>query len=109
MLLKQSLILLGCALAGINLARSESFTFNTAAGVAGQGPPFQMNGDGTNSGARFSSPGGLSLDAAGSVYIPDGHAIRRMTSSGTNWVVTTLAGDVWKHAPDDGTNSDARF
>jgi sugar lactone lactonase YvrE len=32
-----------------------------------------------------------------------------MSASGTNWVVTTLAGDVWKHGPDDGTNSSARF
>jgi NHL repeat len=106
---KRSLILLGCALVGIKAANSESFTFITPAGLAGQGPAFQMNGDGTNGGARFSSPGGLSLDAIGSVYIPDGHAVRRMTSSGTNWAVTTLAGDVWKHAPDDGTNLDARF
>src|ERR1051325_9515944 len=101
MLSKHPLIFLACALVGINVAQGESFTFNTAAGLAGQGPAFQMNGDGTNSAARFILPVGLCVDTAGSVYIPDGHAIRRMSASGTNWVVTTIAGDVWKHGPDD--------
>jgi sugar lactone lactonase YvrE len=49
--------------------------------------------DGTNLNAKFASPNGIALDAAGSLYTTDGGsgAIRRIAHQGTNWVVTTLA------------------
>jgi secreted PhoX family phosphatase len=106
---KRPLILLACALVGINVSKAESFTVATIAGLAGHPTPLDANGDGTNSGARFYSPAGLLVDPAGIVYIVDGHAIRRMSAAGTNWIVTTVAGEFGMHAPDDGTNLDARF
>jgi sugar lactone lactonase YvrE len=64
-------------------------------------------GDGTNT-ARFYCPSGLTVDAAGNIYVADtrNHIIRKVSSTGT---VSTLAGlgGVWGNA--DLTNSDARF
>ena len=46
--------------------------------------------DGTGSAARFSSPQGIAVDSAGTVYVADGsNTIRTITPAG---VVTTLAG-----------------
>ena len=54
--------------------------------------------DGTGSAARFSSPQGIAVDSAGTVYVADGsNTIRTITPAG---VVTTLAGlafAAWKH------------
>jgi hypothetical protein len=51
-------------------------------------------GDGTNSGAHFYNPFGVTVDNAGNIYVADGdNLIRKMVPSGTNWVVTTLAGN----------------
>jgi sugar lactone lactonase YvrE len=49
--------------------------------------------DGTNSTARFNNPIGLAFDAAGNLYVADkfNSAIRKMSPSGTNWVVTTVS------------------
>ena len=88
---------------------AESFTFGTAAGLAGNSPPFGMSGDGSNNAARFTSPVGLCLDAGNALYVADANAIRRMTLVGTNWVVTTLAGVVAQHGNSDGTNTEGRF
>ena len=67
--------------------------------------------DGTNSAARFYTPGFPAVDGAGSVYVPDifNHTIRKVTPVGTNWVVTTLAGRAGSPGSLDGTNSAARF
>jgi sugar lactone lactonase YvrE len=75
--------------------------------------------DGTNSEARFNYPTGVAVDSAGNVYVadPDNQNIRRITPVGTNWVVTTLAGDASIKDPmgnpvggyADGTNKAARF
>src|SRR6266581_8520899 len=100
---------LGLAMLSTVIARAESFTFVTAAGLTGTGPGLGMTGDGTNNLARFTSPAGLYLDAGNAVYLTDGHLVRRMTGVGTNWVVMTLAGMAGQHGTSDGTNSDARF
>ncbi len=64
--------------------------------------------DGTGSGARFSGPGGLSVDPSGNVYVADvgNHTIRKVTPAG---VVTTLAGLAGSYGNEDGTASAARF
>jgi hypothetical protein len=105
--LKWFAVFVSCLSSGV--CHGEMLTITRAAGAPGESPPFNFNGDGTNLSARFAAPGGLSLDAAGAVYTADAHALRRVSLSGTNWVVTTVTGDVWKHGPGDGTNLDARF
>lgn len=67
--------------------------------------------DGTNSAARFYKPNGITVDAAGSVYVADlrNDTVRKMDQIGTNWVVTTIAGLAGASERIDGTNSDARF
>jgi NHL repeat len=60
-------------------------TVSTLAGTAG----VSGMADGVGSAASFSNPTSLALDSAGTLYVADGNAIRKMTAAG---VVTTLAG-----------------
>ena len=64
--------------------------------------------DGTGSAARFLSPNGIAVDAAGNVYVGDtaNHLIRKITPAG---VVTTLAGVSGSFGSNDGTGAGARF
>jgi hypothetical protein len=74
------------------------------AGVAG-------SADGTNSAARFTGPSFMTMDNAGNLYLSDEQSdtIRKVAPVGTNWVVTTLAGQAGVAGSADGTNSAARF
>lgn len=49
--------------------------------------------DGTNSQARFYNPQGVALDRGGNIYVADSGngVIRRVSTFGTNYVVTTIA------------------
>ncbi len=69
----------------------------------------QGNADGTNSGARFSGPSGLTMDEAGNLYVADVgfRKIRKIAPMGTNWIVTSIAGGV--QGSMDGTNGEASF
>jgi sugar lactone lactonase YvrE len=62
--------------------------------------------NGPASSARFASPQGIAVDAAGNVYVTDfdSHAIRKISTSG---VVTTLAGSSMGSA--DGNGASAQF
>jgi streptogramin lyase len=65
--------------------------------------------DGTNNTAGFSFVYGVVADANGNVYVADGqYAIRKLTPVGTNWVVTTIAGN-GSYGTADGTNRSAKF
>lgn len=79
----------------------------TAAGVvstlAGT-PGIDSHTDGTGSGAQFSSPSGICVDAAGNLYVADAAAVRVVSPSR---VVTTLAGPGAGNT--EGTGSAARF
>jgi hypothetical protein len=88
-------------------AYSQSYTFTTLAGVPGAAG----TNDGINQGAQFSFPTGVVPDKAGNLYVADflNHAVRKMTSEGTNWSVTTIAGLPGALGYADGTNTDARF
>lgn len=66
--------------------------------------------NGTNSDARFNFPFALAVDASTNIYVADfgNHAIRKIRPLGTNWVVTTLAGN-GNPGSSDGINSNAQF
>ncbi len=67
--------------------------------------------DGTNSDARFRYPAGLNIDASGNLFVADegNDLIRTMSASGTNWIVTTVAGQPYVFGSADGTNAAAQF
>src|ERR1044071_7473887 len=80
---------------------------STIAGLAG----FPGSADGIGSRAQFGGPVGVALDSTGSLFVSDtyNHTIRKMTTTGTNWIVSTLAGLAGTTGTNDGTGSDARF
>ncbi|HOX58468.1 MAG TPA: choice-of-anchor Q domain-containing protein [Candidatus Paceibacterota bacterium] len=84
-----------------------NWVVSTLAGQAGQ----EGSNDGTNSNAGFHSPHGITVDGAGNLYVADMNngTIRKVTPAGTNWVVSTIAGQVYSCSGADGTNTDARF
>ncbi|MGZ5568571.1 MAG: immunoglobulin domain-containing protein, partial [Limisphaerales bacterium] len=86
----------------------------TAAGVvstlAGLGGSYG-NVDGTNNVARFFFPQSIAVDTSGNLFVLDSgnHTIRKLTASGTNWVVTTVAGTANLSGIADGAGLSARF
>jgi sugar lactone lactonase YvrE len=80
--------------------------------IAGS-PGSSGTNDGTNSDSRFNRPGGLAVDSGGNIYVADSwnNAVRKITPSGTNWVVTTIGGlcGTNNYALTDGLGSAARF
>jgi sugar lactone lactonase YvrE len=81
----------------------EPYTFVTIAGRYETGNPgYPVGGyaDGTGTNALFSFPSGVAVDDSGNLYVTDSYnsVIRRITAvvagRATNWVVTTLAGQV---------------
>jgi sugar lactone lactonase YvrE len=79
----------------------------TIAGRAGYGGA----ADGTNNSARFNYPSGAAPDSTGNIYVTDQivSTIRKLAPEGTNWVVSTIAGQAGYTGTVDGTNSGARF
>jgi len=77
---------------------------STLAGTAGQ----KGSVDGIGAAARFRSPAGLALDAAGTLYVADAgnHTIRKISPAG---IVTTLAGTAGSKGNADGNAATARF
>ncbi|MDB6125353.1 MAG: repeat containing protein [Pedosphaera sp.] len=80
---------------------------STIAGLAG----VWGNADGTNSAARFFQPQGILADNAGNLFVADSgnQTIRKISASGTNRVVTTVAGLPGNAGNADGTDDAARF
>ncbi len=74
--------------------------------VAGASSP--GSADGTGSAARFRSPGAITIDTAGNLYVADtnNHTVRKITPAA---VVTTLAGAALSPGSADGSGSAARF
>jgi sugar lactone lactonase YvrE len=92
------------ALLTTNGLLAQSYSFSTLIGRAGLS-------DGVASVARFSAQG-IALDRTGNIYIGGGSSdatIRKLTHVGTNWVVSTLAGQMGTPGTADGTGSQARF
>lgn len=69
------------------------------------------NADGSNGGALFYEPAGISVDGSGHLYVADSgnHTLRKITPSGTNWVVSTVAGLAAVSGSTDGTGGAAEF
>src|SRR5437667_7152390 len=65
--------------------------------------------DGTNQTARFYWPDGITIDAAGNMFICDHSAVRKLTAEGTNWVLRTIAGVPGTSGYADGGGDTARF
>jgi sugar lactone lactonase YvrE len=80
---------------------------STLAGLAG----VWGSADGTNSDARFDQPEGITVDAGGNLYVLDtgNHSIRMVAPTGTNWVVTTVAGMPAVSGSADGNGNAAQF
>ena len=80
---------------------------STIAGLAGN----IGSADGTNSDARFYYPSDIALDSQGNVYVADAYnsTIRKITPVGTNWVVTTIAGQAGVYGIVDGLGTNAVF
>ena len=76
----------------------------TIAGAPGTGGSV----DGRGAAARFDTPTGIAVDAAGNLYVADwgNETIRKITPAG---VVTTLAGTAGVKGSADGTGAAARF
>jgi hypothetical protein len=102
----KTVLLAGCLLTMgpiVPPLHAQNFTFTTMAGGS------QGSIDGSNSNAQFYSPTGVAADNGGNVYVADqkNNLIRKITPSGTNWIVTTIAGGT--SGALDGTNTDAQF
>lgn len=67
--------------------------------------------DGTNNQARLNQPVGLARDKTGDLFVADAfnHTIRRMSTNGSTWTITTIAGTPGLSGSADGTNGAARF
>jgi sugar lactone lactonase YvrE len=80
---------------------------STIAGVAG----VWGDADGTNRAARFFQPHGIAADSAGNLLVADSgnQTLRRISASGTNWVVTTVAGFPGRAGNRDASGSATRF
>jgi NHL repeat len=58
----------------------------------------------------FTCPNSLVVDAAGNIYVADCYrAIRKLTQSGSNWVLTTVAGNSAQAGCQDGANTNVQF
>lgn len=88
--------------------RAQPYRFTTLAGLAGAGG----SANGTNANARFYYPYGMAAGTnASTLFVADtgNHTIRKLALSGTNWVVSTIAGLAGVSGSADGTNANARF
>ncbi len=78
--------------------------------IAGQ-PHHPGSSDGTNNIAQFYMPFGITMDAATNLYVTDGinETVRKLVPMGTNWAVSTIAGQVTNAGSADGTGTNAQF
>lgn len=95
-----------CTIRNMTLA-GTNWTVRTIAGLAGN----LGSVDGIGSAARFYYPRGVAVDNSGNIFVADldSHVIRELTSQGTNWTVTTVAGLAGYLGSTDGVGSSARF
>ena len=84
-----------------------NWVVSTLAGVAS----IRDSADGTGTNAHFFFPDDVTFDTTGHLYVMDTYnqTIRKMTLVGTNWVVTTVAGQVGVMGSTDGIGTNALF
>jgi hypothetical protein len=77
----------------------------------GLGTPIGGSADGAGTNAQFFLPQGVAVDGAGNVYVADTYnsTIRKIAPAGTNWVVSTIAGQAGNRGSADGTGTNAQF
>ena len=82
-------------------------TVSTIAGLAG----VWGSADGTNSAARFFQPQGIHPADSATLFVVDSgnQTLRKISASGTNWVVSTVAGLSGSAGNADGTGPAAQF
>jgi len=78
--------------------------------IAGM-PGVWGNTDGTNRNARFFHPQGIAVVGTNTLFVSDSgnELIRKLSLSGTNWIVSTVAGSRGTPGKQNGTGSIARF
>jgi sugar lactone lactonase YvrE len=83
----------------------------TIAGTSNTNPDGTGHEDGTNGAVGFWEPQGIAVDNAGNLYVADTYncTIRKITPSGTNWIVTTITGSAPLSGFANATNQAARF
>ena len=84
----------------------------TVAGVPpGDTGPKAGTNDGPGSQAMFNSPNGIAVDASETLYVTDqfNSTIRKITPSGSSWVVSTVGGLGLAPGTNDGVGATARF
>jgi ribosomal protein S11 len=93
-----------------------NWVVTTIAGLRGlivSNNPYASRGsaDGIGTNAGFSYPFGIAADAGANVYVADtgNGTIRKITPTGTNWVVTTIAGQAGVNGYTDGVGTNALF
>ncbi len=88
-------------------AVGTNWVVSTIAGLAGS----VGSGDGTGTNAEFDSPAGIVVDGSGNLYVADfgNDTIRKLTSVGTNWSVSTIAGLAGNFSNNDGSGTNASF
>jgi len=85
-----------------------NWVVTTVAGCAACGAG---TNDGIGTDARFSSPFGLTRDNSGNLFVADtgNFTIRKITPSGSNWIVSTFAGAPRQQGAVDDLGGAARF
>jgi M6 family metalloprotease-like protein len=88
---------------------TASWAVTTIAGFPGQ----SGSSDGTNSQALFNHPTGMACDPSGNVYVADvgNRTVRKLApdATGTNWIVTTFAGQAGIFGHRDGVATNGTF
>jgi sugar lactone lactonase YvrE len=82
---------------------TPSGAVTTLAGWAGM----WGSADGANNGASFFGPSSLSVDASTNIYVADlgNNIIRKVSPSGTNWIVSTIGGNAASSGSADGPSA----